>query len=437
VWDVSTWGTRGRESRLDDKAVKAMARMTLQGHRGDVLSLIWTADCRNLFSGARDNTIKIWSMETQECVRTIADHSGDISSMSLLNKETFLLTSSTDGLMRIFKLASLEEVEEEEILPVNPTIMGTAAIIAPKRPMDTVVGQVQLYPTQIHGLALNPRAPYMITSSDYHAVTIWTLRDLVRPAKAMEFVGHNQPVGGVRLTQDEKKVISASSDGSIMMYELHPLRRTVHLPLTTAIYALASHRTENGTLVYSAGTDYAISVHLFLDSAPGVAQPVFRLEGHCGKVEAIVINPTGDLVFSTSHDFSTRAWRIPPIPQQTQQTPIVLQDVAAHELHSDHVTSLALNDSGTLLVTGSADHTVGLWEVRKQGRTLSKKALVDAHSTIVTDVAFGHRETQDCILSTGWDGKVHMWKVVQDKRRTSLKCIHTVTHPSPSHRWTK
>jgi hypothetical protein len=44
---------------------------TLEGHGGRVFSVAWNGDGRRLASSSADNTIRIWDVETGECLQII------------------------------------------------------------------------------------------------------------------------------------------------------------------------------------------------------------------------------------------------------------------------------------------------------------------------------------------------------------------------------
>ena len=45
--------------------------MTLEGHQGQVLSIAYSHDGQLLASGSADETIKLWHLETGECLKTL------------------------------------------------------------------------------------------------------------------------------------------------------------------------------------------------------------------------------------------------------------------------------------------------------------------------------------------------------------------------------
>lgn len=95
-----------RAKREDDQAIKCQLQATLDGHRGDIVSLLFTARGTRLFSGARDNEIKLWDIDAGVELRSIKGHRGDINNMVLLDSdESLMLTACTDSFVRVWQLA--------------------------------------------------------------------------------------------------------------------------------------------------------------------------------------------------------------------------------------------------------------------------------------------------------------------------------------------
>jgi WD40 repeat protein len=48
--------------------------ITLQGHRNQVMSVVFSPDCKYLASGSWDKTVKLWSIELLKEVNTLQGH---------------------------------------------------------------------------------------------------------------------------------------------------------------------------------------------------------------------------------------------------------------------------------------------------------------------------------------------------------------------------
>ena len=50
----------------------------LEGHSDSVLSVAWSPDGRRALSGADDNTVRLWDVETGGCLRVLEGHSASV-----------------------------------------------------------------------------------------------------------------------------------------------------------------------------------------------------------------------------------------------------------------------------------------------------------------------------------------------------------------------
>ena len=90
--------------------------------------------------------------------------------------------------------------------------------------------------------------------------------------------------------------------------------------------------------------------------------------------------------------------------------------------HTAHVFSLDLSPAGNVLVTGSVDETVRLWDVRR-GTCMN---VLPAHSDPVTSVRFSPDGTVVC--SGSYDGLVRLWSVATGA------CLRTIRVPADERR---
>ena len=79
------------------------SRMTvLSGHTAEVSCVTFSSDGRSLASGANDNTVKIWDMQTGGVVRTFLGHTGYVWSVSISTDCTRIVSGSRDEAIRLW-----------------------------------------------------------------------------------------------------------------------------------------------------------------------------------------------------------------------------------------------------------------------------------------------------------------------------------------------
>jgi WD40 repeat protein/serine/threonine protein kinase len=105
-------------------------------------------------------------------------------------------------------------------------------------------------------------------------------------------------------------------------------------------------------------------------------------------------------LFLACQDEQVRGWRF----HATSDVGRVLEG------HHAETLALAFSSDGSLLASGSADHTIKLWDVETERLLLTLRA----HDEPVTALSF--LPEKDLLASVGLDGKVILWNLFRDDR---------------------
>ena len=82
-----------------------------------------------------------------------------------------------------------------------------------------------------------------------------------------------------------------------------------------------------------------------------MGQLVMTYKGHHGEVNALVWSPNGTMIASGSDDHTVQIWNV------KNGTTLL-----TYKGHSDNVDALAWSPDGTRIASGSWDDTVKIWE---------------------------------------------------------------------------
>lgn len=126
--------------------------------------------------------------------------------------------------------------------------------------------------------------------------------------------------------------------------------------------------------------------------------------GHSNFVDTVAFSPDGTLVASGSLDHSIMLW-------DTASG----QEIRALSGHSKGVKSVVFSPDGKLLASGSEDNTVKLWDVS----TGTELRTLNRHSAGVTSVAFS--PDGKTLASGGYDTTIKLWNVSTGTELRTLK----------------
>ncbi len=159
------------------------------------------------------------------------------------------------------------------------------------------------------------------------------------------FEGHGGPVMGLALSPDGKKVLTASFDYSVGLWEATgeapPDWLEGHDAAVNCVAFLTGGRAVSG------GDDFSV---IIWDLA--TASVVHRMEGHTGKVMSVRPSPDGSMVASAAWDGTLRLW----------DTATGMQ-IAVLDQHRGNVNDIVWARSGALIYSASYDGTIIEWDV--------------------------------------------------------------------------
>ena len=141
---------------------------------------------RKLISASIDKTIKIWDLETGECLKTLHDHKASIETMLIIPNNKFI-SASVDYTIKIWDLITYEC-------------------------LNTITNE-----SQVHSLCLLPNNETAFGCRD-GSIQIWNLNSL---NKVKSFEAHNYWISYLLLLADKTKLISCSGEKDIKIKIWH------------------------------------------------------------------------------------------------------------------------------------------------------------------------------------------------------------------------
>ena len=395
---------------------------TFKAHSGAVYAVCFSADSRWLFSAGQDKTVRAWRMSDGQCMAVLRTHAAAVLSVaaSPSPKGTFLATGDRKnqvvlwetridgGALRASKLWNADDgggdawsvpylkhpstrygasyttpgvnalaITPDDRLLCSGTARGTVTIFDTKagKPYTVLLGHTG----PVSCLAASNDSRYLFSGSGDTTAMVWDLDELggklVEIRKGSEKLvkrriictlrGHTAAVTAMSLSSDNRRLYTASSDGTVRAWMVV--------------------RTADGKHIQSDAEDDSLYLHGGSVGGSGTAQAsgaaCLRVSrGHCGQsVRALALSAAGGMsygtLFSAGEDDAVKVWRAADGRW--------LRTLKGHE---DWATTLALSQDNVLLASGAHDACVKVWRV---GGIVSRESVAAATTVSAAQLVGG------------------------------------------------
>ena len=228
--------------------------------------------------------------------------------------------------------------------PLQPTLHppGTGLL-------RTLVGHSSV----VNGVAVSPDGRRVVSASYDQTLKVW---DLETGQELRTLAGHSDSVNAVAVCPDGRRAVSASDDKTLKVWDLETgqeLRTlTGHSNLVKGVAV-----SPDGRRVVSASYDQTLKVW---DLETG--GELHTLAGHFDLVEGVAVSPDGRRAISASEDHTLKVWNL--------ETGQELRTLAGH---SDSVLGVVVSPDGQRAVSASRDNTLKVWDMEagQELRTLA------------------------------------------------------------------
>lgn len=206
---------------------------------------------------------------------------------------------------------------------------------------------------------------------------------------------HNGVVRCAAFTPDGRMLATGGDDRKILFWDLMQRQVAIALSLDdTAAHSLVLSR-DGETLVtgsYRKIKVWRTSPQTGIKSLKD-AEPLHTLMGHSHIVCSLAISADGKILVSGSWDQTIKVWQL--------ETGKLLHTLKGHQ---DRVYAIALSPDGQIIASGSADKTIKLWHLQT-GELLGT---FTGHTHIVTALAF--TASGEMLVSGSLDKTIKIWQ---------------------------
>jgi eukaryotic-like serine/threonine-protein kinase len=384
------------ESRiLDSESWSELARVPAGAHGADRLAI--SADDRLLASPARDGTIKIWNLKSNEEELVFRGHPPYINGLVFSGDSRHLTSVGHDSIIRIWNL----KTRTESRVFSRARVLGGLAFTSDGRRL---------------AIALASSGSHASEKGRVQILDVESGRELLRL----------DALGSPRFSPDDRWLATNRADGSVSLWDSTSGREMRKL-------TVEGHRSMRIALSpdgrwLACGTDAG---KILIWDLSHDAQPRI-LSGHTNLVSWLVFSPNGRKLASCDRHGKVSIWdyewnevnqwqldhalqvmAFSPDGQRLamagESSTIDIRNVTTgeelHRLHghADWVTGISFSPDGTRLVSGSTDETLKLWDVASGEEVLSLTGLRGMVVNVAVDPA--GRRIVAC------ESVVRMWEI--------------------------
>ncbi len=367
---------------------------TLEGHTNEVTDVQFSPDGDVIASSSFDRTVKLWDRSTLRAMGTFEGHDSYVYSLSFASSGETIASASYDKSVQLWRVDRIDDQPYERghtdratsvaFAPDGRTVVSSGAdhtvrtwSVNDGRQVLTFRG----HGAEVWGVSVSPDGEWIASGGSDQSVRLWNARSGVL---ARVLGGHVGDVDDVQFSPDGQLVASAGSDEIIRIWDLHGgASGRILSGHTGSVFRIAFDR--EGKRLVSGGTDFTVGIW---DVASG--QRVGTLDDHHHRVRDVRFTRDGR-VLSGGDD--GRAL----LRGATSAEPATFE-------HPRPVQTVDAQPDGDLIVTGSADGVLRLWE--SSGDLIRT---MHGHTGLVYRARFSPDGTR--VASVGDDGTVRLWDV--------------------------
>jgi WD40 repeat protein len=288
---------------------------------------------------------------------------------------------------------SADEIDAQIQVPAGSTFLRVRQLAT--RASAALVRDLVGHARWVTACAVTPDGRRVVSASWDHTLKVW---DLASGRVEATLEGHTDCVAACAVTPDGRRVVSASADKTLKLWDLASGRVEATLE-GHAGGVTACAVTPDGRRVVSASEDHTLMVW---DLASGRVEAT--LEVHAGRVTACAVTSDGRRVVSVSADKTLKLWDLASRRVE-----------ATLEVDASWVTACAVTPDGRHVVSASGDHTLKLWDLAS-GRV---EATLEGHVNRVTACAVmpdGRR-----VVSASYDKTLKLWDLASGRVEATLE----------------
>jgi WD40 repeat protein/uncharacterized caspase-like protein len=373
---------------------------TLSGETKDVRTVAFSPDGKILASGSDNYTVKLWSVETGRELITITGHQFPVSSVAFSPDGKIVVSGSEDGTIKLWNAETGKElktlsghtdfVRSVAFSPDGKTLASGSGDKTVKV-WDAEIGQeirtLAGHTKNVSSIAFSPGGETLASASWDNTIKFWN----AKTGKELRTLDkHSDYVHSITFLPDGKTLASGSADKTIKLWDVETGRELRTLEGQGESVWFVASSPDSKTLA-AGSSDGAIKLW-----SAETGRQLRMLKGHAESVESAVFSPNGKSLAAEGgvFDKTIKLWNL--------ETGRELRTLAGH---TDNIYSLAFSQDGKTLATagGYHDKRIKLWKT-ETGQELKT---LPGHSEVTYSLVFS--PDGKILASTSSDKTIKVW----------------------------
>ena len=326
---------------------------------GAVTSLVLNAAGDHFFCGTERSQLYLLSVCELECELRMTCHTGPVTAVAFPAQSSALFATAAASDIRVWQTSSLVELLRIQVSG------GTCQSLLFAPDGKAVVsgwldGKIRAFTPQtgralwviddahiggVTALAMSGDGRRLVSGGEGGHVRVWSLSPSGAHRMLASMKEHQQRVNSLVLSADDDSAVSASNDGSCIVWSLQRFARVACLLAPTQFKSVAYH--PDYAQLLTSGSDRKLH---YWDVAGAEAIRVMEAGG--GVVNSVAVSNDGELFVSGGDDKTLRVWQYDSGASEWQGT-----------AHAASISQVAISPDSRHIVTAGDEGAVMVWRM--------------------------------------------------------------------------